>query len=101
MAKLPLFQSSIRELQMMNTQWKSILDPVLSIPMLSGIQLKNINVVSGNNVINHRLQRNYQGYLVTGMRGAFVQLYDSISQTPDLTLRLNSNGTAVLDLWIW
>lgn len=61
---LPVFQSDVKELTMLQTQWKSQLDPLLSDPFSPKI-LENVVLKAGNNVINHKLGRNMQGWFIT------------------------------------
>jgi hypothetical protein len=73
----------------------------MGIPMLSGRPINNITVSSGNNVINHGLGHQLQGYFVTSMSTAFAQLYLVPSTNPTLQMTLHSNTTAVINLWVW
>lgn len=98
---LPLIQTSNRELQQHQTQWKAILDSVASNPILAGRQINGIALVSGNNTINTGLDRALQGYIITSMSGAYVDIYQVSSPNPTLTLVLNSTGAATIGLWVY
>lgn len=98
---LPLIQTAIRELQMLQSQWKAQIDPVISNSLIDGNQLKNISLVIGNNVINHKLARNYQGYIITGLRQNFSQIVESPSQRPDLNIILTSSAACTIDLYVF
>lgn len=82
--------------------WASQINPVLANPLVQGQLLSNISVSSGANVINHKLGRKLQGYIVV-LNSAAVTYYDSQStnQTPDLTLILNASGSAVISLYVF
>jgi hypothetical protein len=99
MAKLPIFTTNIRELSMMQTQWKSTLDTALGLPTNSPSLLTGISVVSGDNVINHKLGRTPQGWIITDIN-AGVTLYRSAAFN-DLTLTLRSSGTATIGLMVF
>jgi hypothetical protein len=98
--QLPFFQTSITELSLMQSKWKSILNPVVNLPLnntpslLQGVVLK-----SGDNVINHKLGRTPQGYIIVDNNAA-VQVYRSAAFN-DLTLTLHSNGAAVISLLVF
>lgn len=97
---LPVFQTSIRELSMMQTQWSSQLNPVLGLPLLNGPStLKNITIKSGSNVINHLLGKTPQGWLVIDQNAA-ITLYRS-APFNDLTLTLTSSGAATISLIVF
>lgn len=57
-------------LDMMQTKWKSQLDPVLANPMTNISILKNVQLKSGSNVINHLLGQMQQGWILTDIQGA-------------------------------
>ena len=98
---LPVIKSASTDLMLLQNKWTPQLNPVLANPMLSGNQLKNVPLVSGANVINHLLGRAYQGYLITGMHNSFVQIYDTTSPMPSLTLVLHASGTGNVDLFVY
>lgn len=99
--QLPMIQTSLKELQLLESQWKSILDPILGNPILSGRLITDIALVSGNNTVSHKLGRALQGYIVTDMTGAFVNIYRVESPNPTLTLVLNSSGAATIGLMVF
>lgn len=81
--------------------WASAIEPVLNNPLTTGIQLKDISLTPGNNSINHLLQRKLIGYVITGMRDTFAQVLQVTSQTPNLTLALNSSGPTTVDIYVY
>lgn len=97
MVKLPQKLS----LPLMQTQWSQAIDPVISNPIVNGIQLTNIPLNTGDNFINHRLSRKLNGYIITGMHGIYAQIYDVPSQMPTLTLVLNSSTSTVVDIYVY
>lgn len=88
--------------ELANPKWAAALNPVIGNPLMSGNRLTNISVASGANVINHKLGRTLQGYLVV-LNSASVTFYDSqaSNQTPELTLILNASGTATISLYVF
>lgn len=85
----------------MQTYWSGQLNPVLKNTIVNGIQLSNIILAAGDNVINTKLQRKYQGYFLTGMRTAFSQVFEVPTGDTSLTLTLNSSVPTVVDIWIY
>lgn len=84
------------------TKWASTLNPVLSNPILAGSILSDIELITGVNVVNHRLARQLQGYIVI-LNSAAITLHDSQSsnQRQDLTLILNSSGGGTVSLYVF
>lgn len=87
--------------QMQNT-WATQLDPIIANPTVNNLILKNIALVTGTNVINHRLGRVLQGWKPTRIR-ASATMYDTqdTNQTPQLTLVLVASAPVVVDLEVF
>jgi hypothetical protein len=85
-----------------NPKWAATLNPIIGNPLVNGILLKDVKVVSGANVINHTLGRDLQGYFVV-MNNANVTFYDSqaTNSMSALTLILNASGAAKITLYVF
>ncbi len=81
------------------TRWAQEINPVISFPPVNGTLLSGVNVVSGSNVINHKLGRTPQGWIITDISNA-ATIYRSAAFN-SLTLTLTSNATATLSLWVF
>lgn len=99
--KLPLIQSSSNDLNLIQTKWKSLLDPAINSPLLDG-RLLTANLVVGSNKINHLLGRKLVGWIIVGINGV-AEIYDTqaSNQMPDLTLNLTSNAAVSVNLWVF
>lgn len=99
---LPIFQTSSKELNMLQTNWASQLNPMLSNPAAQSILLKNIPLASGLTVVNHKLGRVLQGWKIVRQR-ASASIYDTqdSNQNPELTLFLNSSANVTVDLEVF
>lgn len=100
---LPIFQTQNKDITLLQTTWSSSLNQLLAKPLSDSNFLDNISVVSGDNVINHKLGRNIKGWIVCMMHTSFVQLYDKqlTNQMSDKTLILNSNGSSTISLIVF
>lgn len=96
---LPIFQTTNRDLSMMQTQWASQLNPVLANPTTNLSVLSNIVLKSGNNVINHKLGQTQQGWILTDIQGA-ATIYRS-APFNDLTLTLNSSAPVTVSIGVF
>ena len=99
--KLPLIQSQTNDLNMVQTKWKSLIDPVLASPLING-RLISTSLAIGSNRINHLLGRNLIGWFIVGINGV-ANIYDTqaSNQTPDLTLNLTSDAAVKINLWVF
>lgn len=99
MVKLPYIQTQDRILSQLQTQWISMLNPILSVPLLSGLQLTGIALKSGVNTINHLLSRKQQGWVITDI-DASASIYRS-APFNEQTLELTSNAPANVNIWVF
>jgi hypothetical protein len=83
----------------MQSAWRAILNPIIAIPMLSGLQLSNIALKTGVNVINTMLARQQQGWFITDIDAA-ITLYRSAPFNSS-TLTLTASAPASLSLWVY
>lgn len=101
-APLTIFQSDDTNMQLMQTSWASSLNPLLKNAVLQGVLLKDVSLASGANVVNHKLGRKLQGWVLVRKRAA-GDIYDTqdTNSTPALTLNLNSSAAIVVDLYVF
>lgn len=96
---LPIFKNDDRDFQLMQTSWSSTINPVLSNPLSQGIFLKSVALISGVNVINHRLGRTQQGWVLTDAN-ASASVYRS-QPFNNLTLTLTSDAVVTVNLYVF
>jgi hypothetical protein len=100
--QLPLFKTEIQEFSLLQTKWKSILDPLLGNVSVQSIMLPEVTLLNGTTVINHRLGRKLIGWRIVRQR-AQASIYDlqDLNQSPQLTLVLSSNAQVIVDLEVF
>lgn len=100
---LPKFQSDDQALSMLQSTWAAQLDPVIKNPVNSCSVLRSVSLVSGANVINHKLGQKLQGWSIVRMRSVAASVYDTqdTNPTPALTLTLQSSTAVVVDLLVF
>lgn len=86
-------------LDMMQNAWARFLNPWLKNPFSSGVYLKDLSLVSGSNVINHKLGRAPQGWIIIDIQAAQT-LYRSAAFN-DLTLTLTASGNVIASLYVF
>lgn len=98
--QLPVIKSDDQTLELIQTKWAAILNPLLARPI--PIILKNISLQNGTTVVNHLLGRRLAGWKTVRVR-ASANIYDNqdSNQTPEKTLILISNAAVVVDLEVF
>lgn len=96
---LPIYQTTDQNLRLMQTAWAQQLNPVISNPLAQGLQLSNIALGIGNNVINHLLSRKMQGWFITDVNGASV-IYRSTPLNA-VNLTLNSSAAVIVNIYVF
>lgn len=97
--QLPYFQSDNIILNMLQTKWKSLIDPLLAKPIVNGNQLLAIDLSIGANSIPHRLQRMQQGWILTDVTGA-ATIYRSEGFNAQF-LVLTSDAAVTCSIWVY
>lgn len=95
MARLPR-QLPIEQLQ---AKWASQIDPLLARPTNNGSLLTGIKLITGVNVINHKLGRIMQGWIITDIDAA-ITAYRS-APLNNLTLTLTCSGPATASIEVF
>ena len=99
MSALPLQQTNLQALSLLQTSWKAILDPVLANPVTNLHILKNVILTTGTNVINHGLQQNQQGWILTDIQGASVIYRNAPFNKTTLSLSSSANVTVSIGVF--
>lgn len=99
MANLPIMQSADRTLQLLQNRWASQLNPVLANRFVQGRQITGVRLISGDNVINHLLSAQQNGWVITDQTAA-ASIYRS-APLNDTTLTLNSSAPVTVSLWVY
>lgn len=87
-------------LTLMQTQWKSQIDPLLANPIFPGILLSNISMTGSQPlVINHLLSRKMQGwFVVDNMADAVIWRTQPLNA---ITLTLEASADTIISLWVF
>lgn len=77
-------------------------ESISNTPTLGGNLLQQVSLVTGTNIINHKLGRNLVGWQLTRQRGA-ASIYDNqdTNTMQNLTLILVSSANVVIDLYVF
>lgn len=88
--------------EMAQNRWASMINPILASPIANGLLLDNVELINGITVVNHRLGRVLQGWIIVGINGA-ATVYDNqaTNQMADLTLSLTSDADVIVSLWVF
>jgi hypothetical protein len=97
--QLPKIVNNDSTLQLMQTKWASILNPLLAQPLSSSSILNSVSLVTGNNTINHLLGRTQQGWILCDQT-ASASIYRS-APFNSITLTLNASAPCIVDLLVF
>lgn len=82
------------------TKWAAIINPVLAIPFLSGVQISNVNLTANTPLaINHLLQRMPQGWFLTDNNANAVVWRAAAFN--NLTITLESSANTTISFWVF
>jgi hypothetical protein len=89
-------------IDLMQNKWAAQINPILANLLVQGQLLKDISLINGTTIVNHKLGRKLQGWMITGINAA-ATVYDNqaSNQTPQLTLSLTSNAAAIASIWVF
>ena len=96
---LPLQQTNDRDLSLLQTRWKSILDAVLANPTTNMLIIPKVVLKIGTNVINHKLSQMQQGWTILDINGA-SSIYRN-APFNNTTLSLSSSASVVINLGVF
>lgn len=83
----------------MQTRWASIINPVIACPMAQVLILKDIELITGANSINHLLGRVQQGWFIVDIDGT-ATIYRS-APFNDRSLNLTSSAGVTISLGVF
>lgn len=99
--QLPFFQSSDQILNLLQTKWRSILNPLLANPISSVSILSDIKLNNGTTVIPHKLGRVQQGWFLVDIQGAVTEVPYRSMPFNELTLTLISNAAVTVSIGVF
>jgi hypothetical protein len=98
--QLPLPKTSDQNLSTTLTRWKSILDPVIADPLLSGLMVSGINLIASTpQVVNHSLSRNPLGWFLTDNTANSVVW--RTQPFNNKTITLEASATTQVSIWVF
>lgn len=90
---LPIFQGTDKDLNLLQNTWSSLINPIISRLQNRSIILQEVKLVSGNNIIEHKLNRKLVGWRIVRKRAA-ADIFDNqdTNQYQDISIILNSSA---------
>jgi hypothetical protein len=78
------------------------IDSITFSPIIDGIILHNVPIVIGDNIINHKLQRDLTGWVII-LKDTAANIYDKQNEITrkELFLKLNSDAVTTVDIWVF
>lgn len=94
--QLPKIPAQDPAVNLMQTKWASILNPLLAQPLSASSILSNVALVTGDNTINHLLGRTLQGWIVSDITAASTVYRSQPLNATTLTLNASAPTTVSL-----
>lgn len=90
------------ELETIQSNASATFDSITSNPLLNGIILKDIALISGDTTINHKLNKNLSGWMIIGQTAA-ADIFDkqSSNNLKNRTLVLNSSAICTVSIYVF
>lgn len=92
-----------RNLNLVQDNIDNAFNPLTKNELLDGLIITDIDLVTGqDNIINHKLGRKIQGWIVIG-KDAAADIYDNQSSNslPNLTLLLRTTANCTINLYVF
>lgn len=96
---LTVYKSDDQTLMLIQKQWSSQLNSLLSNDLTQGTLVNGISLINGTNTFPHYLGRQMIGWILTDQNGA-ASLYRSAPLNSQ-TLTLTSNADVTISLWVF
>lgn len=99
---LPSYQTSDLTLTLLQSNWATLLNPLLDLPITQGQILEKVQLAVGANTINHKLGRKLIGWWIVRQRSA-ATVYDlqDTNPTPAVNLKLQSSASVLVDIYVF
>ena len=97
--QLPLVNSEDQSFQLLQTKWKSILDPLLSKRILQGNLIGGIALTNADTPINHLLGRMPLGWFLADIDNNATVWRSGNYTVQTITLRSSSNVN--VNIWVF
>lgn len=88
------------ELSRLQEKLQEFFVPIIQCALIDGTLLQNIKLESGVNSIQHKLNRELQGYIIV-RKSANEQVWEANRNLPNKFLNLQSTGSVTVDLWVF
>lgn len=88
-------------LSMMQDQWASQIDPVLTNLLVNGQLLTNQTLSVGTTAINHKLGRKPLGWFLVAQMGPATVYQAATQPLPNLALSLVSDTAITTSIWVF
>lgn len=95
-------QSDDRVVNQIQDNLQDVLNDLVKTQILNNLIIKNVELASGTNTVNHKLGRKPQGYIII-RKDSNVSIWDNqtTNTTIERTLELQSSGTCNVDILVF
>ena len=94
--------SKEQEVTRLQSHLKTVLNPLLELPISDGVLIKDLTVNTTDTLIEHKLGRKPEGFLITGLKSNSV-IYESATANDEAAslIILIASATATADIYFF
>jgi hypothetical protein len=90
------------EVTRLQTHIKTTINPLLELPISDGVLLKDLSIATSDTLIDHRLGRQYEGFIVTRLKtNSVVFESPTTNSEQDRIIILKASATATADIYFF
>lgn len=99
-SKIPLLQFGDYKIDQIQRNIVLLLNKITDNPFLDGVLLKDVAISTSTTSIEHKLGRQYAGYLITKLNAnSVVYIGDTTEQ--ELYIKLRASAACTVDVWVF
>ena len=97
---IPLLQLGDFKLEQMQKNVVGAINNMNKVPFLNGNLLQKIALSGTETQINHKLNRDYQGFIITNLNANAV-VWISSTGNKSQTINLTASASCTIDIWVF
>ena len=94
--------SENQEITRLQSHIKTALNPLLELPISDGVMIKDLTIETTDTLVNHKLGRAYEGFIITRLKtNAVIFESSSTNHTPGRIIIMKASTQATADIYFF
>jgi len=90
------------EVTRLQSHIKTTLNPLLELPISDGVLIKNLSIATSDTIVEHKLAREYEGFIITRLKSnSVIYESDTANTFKDRKIILKASATATADIYFY